>query len=158
MQLALAIKKSQSEKNMNQDNYYIPHLEWESIPFPLAITRFTTNESLFGFADDSILTIERTDNFKLTGKITGTVLYPSELGKENYIGKGNIIEGRNLNGEDPDGNMIELASCHLVFYHPGSWNKAINGPFIEGTLVADKFTITYKKEEKSENYKRIRRK
>lgn len=67
---------------MSDSQYFIPHPEWESIPFPLTITKLASNESLLGFVNDSVLTIERTDNFKLTGKITGIVLYLSELKKK----------------------------------------------------------------------------
>lgn len=140
---------------MTNDNYFIPHLEWESVSFPLTITKIACNESLFGFADNSIVIIERTDNFKLTGGFIGTVIYPSNLSKENYIGKGNIIEEKNLTGEDSEGNTIELTNCHLISYHTNSWNQTENGYLFEGNLIADKLTMTYKEQEKLESCKRL---
>lgn len=129
---------------MTSDNYFIPHLEWESDSFPLTITKLACSESLFGFASNSKVIVERADNFKLTGKITGTVLQPSDLKEDNFTGKGNIIEGKNLTGEDSEGNIIELTNCHLISYHTNSWNKTENGYLFEGDFIADKFTIIYK--------------
>lgn len=140
---------------MSDSQYFIPHLEWESIPFPLTITKLTTNESLFGFAENSIITIERTDNYKLAGTIAGTVLQPATLNQENYIGKGNIIEGCTLFGEDEKGNVIELTNCHLVSYHTNSLNKTGDGYYMQGSLIAGKVTITYREQDKVENYKRL---
>lgn len=140
---------------MSDSQYFIPHLEWESIPFPLTITKLTTNNSLFGFSNVSLLTIERTENYKLIGRIVGTVLQPAELKKENYIGKGNIIEGKNFIVEDKEGNTIELSDCHLISYHTNSLNQTGKGFLFEGDFVADKFTITYKQQKKPETTKRF---
>lgn len=140
---------------MSDSQYFIPHLEWESIPFPLTITKLTCNNSLFGFANDSVLTIERTEDCRLNGTIAGTVLEPATLNEEKYIGKRNIIEGCILIGEDEKGNIVELTNCHLVSYHTNSLNKTANGYLVQGNLIADKLAITYNVQEKLSNYKRL---
>jgi len=95
---------------------------------------------LFVFARNSIITIERTDNYKLTRIIEGTVLQPVTLGRENYIGKGNIVEGCILAGEDQNGNRIELTNYYLVDYNTSSQNKNVDNYFVHGTLIVDKLT------------------
>jgi hypothetical protein len=140
---------------MNDSRYYVPHLEWESIPFPLTITKLASNESFFGFTNDSVLTIERTKDYRLVGILAGIAFEPTMLNEEKYIGKGNIIEGRTLIGEDEKGNIIELANCHIVSYYTNSLNKPANGYFIQGNLIAEKLTITYKGQEELANYKRL---
>lgn len=98
---------------MDKHTYYLPHLEWEAIAFPIIIGQIAFEKSDYGFCDDWVITISRDDYYALKGVVQGTIKDPRKLNQNHFIGKGNIISDEVITGVDATGNFVKLEGCVL---------------------------------------------
>lgn len=134
-----------------EQSFYTPHLEWEYSEFPIKINNLEFEKMNWGFDDYTFIEILRTNDFKFKAIIKGYVFGFQNLNQNNFIGKGNIIEGQQIRGKDLDGNIIILKDCHLEDYKTDS----INYMYVEGKIHIESLTICQKTLNKSSNFQRL---
>jgi len=134
---------------MNTD-YYIPHLEWEAINFPLTIRNIQFEITKHSFDKDVTITIWR-ENYNILGKITGIIKNPKDLEQHTFLSKGNVIQDEKITGDDSFGNSINLFGCIIGGFTLNSWQSNEIGYFFEAELILDKAKIKFIKKESDEN-------
>jgi len=139
---------------MKDNNYYVPHLEWEAINFPITISQIKFERLHYGFKEDTIITIWRNNDYQLQGKVSGYTDTPISLDNDIFVGKGNIIQGDTITGVEVNGNGIKLSDCILTGHHTDSWHVKDNRYFFEAQLILSNIKINFTDVTESKRFKR----
>ena len=134
---------------MDNNEFYIPHLEWAFADFPIRLSKLDFEKSNWGFDQDSFIEINRSKGHDLDIRIYGNVSYPEKMKDEDYVGKGNIIEGQEIRGLDKSGDSVVLKGCHLIHFQTNSRTITRKGFIVEGELRTDEFRIRFEGIDKS---------
>lgn len=128
---------------MTNNQYYLPHLEWNAIVFPLVINQIKFEQVDYGFPDDATITIIRESDYKLSATIEGYNETPVNFDEDIFVGKGNIIKGDIVTGIDEIGNVVKLFKCILVTYHTNSWQQQNGAYYFQVELRFDSLCINF---------------
>ena len=64
--------------------YFMPHLEWEAIEFPVVLKNLIFEQSIFAFDDQATITLWREANLQLKGRLLGRLKDPKTNVYKNY--------------------------------------------------------------------------
>ncbi|MGC4102355.1 hypothetical protein [Ferruginibacter sp.] len=142
---------------MDNNQFYVPCLEWEATVFPLEITNIQFEKIEYGIPATAIIRIDRDNDYKLCGKIETFLSQPMDVEEDIFVGKGNIIKQDTVTGNDKNGNTITLSGCILGNLHSNSWERqgdaygfdidihfdALHISFIESNGLADKTRLEW---------------
>lgn len=123
--------------------YYVPHLEWEAVKYPLVLQDLEFEQPGYDLDDQSTITILRQEDLQLDGKISGRLKTRPNGYDDKFIGKGNIVQQQVIKGRDLDGNKITLSGCIFGGYKTDNLNINSEGYLIEIDLIFDKAHIAY---------------
>lgn len=127
---------------------YIPYLEWEFSEFPLIVNDLIFENNDWNFDMSSFIEITRENNFTFRAAIKGSVSDFEKLeGKDDFIGKGNIVEVQKIKGRGVNGEEVVLDGC----LNGEKKTDSINLKFVEAGLHVESLSI-YKAGKKEKHY------
>ena len=96
-------------------DFYQTHLEWESIDFPITITRIYFEKKLYDLPPDCVIEVWRGIDFKLKAIISGIASSPKALEIDVEKLEDNFIPKETIVGQSIDGlYTIELSGCIIA--------------------------------------------
>lgn len=122
--------------------FYIPHLEWEAIDFPLIIKGIRFEKLALGLSEDSWIELWRADDYSLHGVLHGITQNPAEWDQDFFAGAGNIVTGDTVTGKDSSGNTVTIEKCLINDISTHS-HRLQNGYEIASELSFDSCKINY---------------
>lgn len=99
---------------MREKPQIAPTDEWESMIFPIRISKLKFENDIDGFPDDTVVEIWRADDYRLTGRMLGSQFYAQASDRVTYVGKGHIVKNENMIGFDANGNKWTIMNCLVL--------------------------------------------
>lgn len=122
----------------NIKDIYSTWLEWEFSDFPLIINELEFENNNWNFDKSSFIEISRGNDFTFRTVIKGYVSNFKNLdGKNDFIGKGNIIEDQKIKGKGLNGEEIVLKGC----LNGEMKTDSANLKFVEAGLYIESLSI-----------------
>jgi hypothetical protein len=128
------------------NEFYAPHLEWESIAFPLVLYTPQFEDSVYQFDGPATLTVWRDANLQLKATIQCRMQNLRVLDAEPIQGKANIMRQLSVQAVDGDGHSVVLDGCVLGGYSLKSNDVDDYGYLVYADLIIDTLRVTYSDE------------
>ncbi len=125
------------------NDFYVPHLEWESVAFPLLLHDPEFEDAVYKFDGPATLTVWRDSNLQLKALIRCRMQNPSSLDAEPIQGRANIMRQLSVRAVDGSGNSIVLDGCVLGNYSLKSYDVNEYGYLVDADLIIDTVRINY---------------
>ena len=95
------------------DDFYVPHLEWEAVAFPLTLHGPTFEGDAYVLEGPATITLWRDANLQLKASLQTRLKDPRALDRGQHLGKGNIVRQLEVKARDADARLVVLTGCVL---------------------------------------------
>jgi hypothetical protein len=128
---------------MPNKQFCVPHLEWETVPFPLIIGDIRCDATDNGQFAAAQITLLRDENWELKATISGYTRSTQFYTTDRFTGNGNIITGELITGITDNGCQVILTDCIFSGIRIKSWETSADGYYFQSIISFDEVQIDF---------------
>ncbi len=125
------------------NDFYVPHLEWEAINFPLVLYNAKFKDDTYRFDGPVTVSIWRDANLQLKAVLQCRLEDPRSLEATPIYGKANIMRQFVMTAVDSKGYELLVDGCVLGRYSLKSFEHNEQGYLIDVDLLIDTVKVIY---------------